>query len=191
MIRRLFLILAAGFVFVALAPPARADIITFDENGNGTWTDLFDNVTPLTGFTAADPTGGITTGSVLIYTLPFTFAVAAGDVRIWEDSAMTQLGDLVRFSDASGDFDPNTSSGAIQFILYSALGGVDLADVDLPTNIIPNDLGGVVETGGIFSFGDPSSILYQGTSDVPEPGTLLLVASGVAALVCSSCRKKR
>ncbi len=63
MTRRLFLILAAGFVFIALALPAQADIITFDENGNGTWTDLFGNVTPLTGFTAADPTGGITSRS--------------------------------------------------------------------------------------------------------------------------------
>ncbi len=186
--RRLLFVLTVSIAFVAFALPARADIITFDENGNLTWSGPYGNLTFL-GYQAPDPTLGVS-GDVLIYDLSFLgYAVGAGDVRIWEDPEMEHLGDVLRFSDASGNFDP-ASAGATQFIFYSALGGSDLADVGLPTSLIPNDGGGVVEIGGVFSYGDPTSFQYVGTSDVPEPGTLLLVVSGVAALVGFGWRKR-
>src|SRR6266446_8673203 len=74
----------------------------------------------------------------------------------------------------------------------------DLAETNgLPPFLLPIDSGGIAESGpeGTNSFtwapGGPWDNIYNGISDVPEPGALSLVALGAAAWFVAWRRSKR
>jgi hypothetical protein len=180
-------VFVAGVLFAAV--PASARLLTFDENGNGTWEDP--DPVSWNGFMAPDNTGGVA-GSVLFYMVPFA-PVPGGDVRIWEDASMTVLSDVLRFTDANGNHE--ITDWADRFIFYSDVGDADLADTGLPVNLqtVFYDGGGVVETGVEGGYRDfLYAAVYHGISDVPEPGSLAVVGVGVAsAFVLRRSRESR
>jgi hypothetical protein len=160
---------------------------TFDENGGGGL--------PFT--LGSDPSGGVTNGPVLIYTLPI--GVLSGDLFINEQAPnSSQVSDIVRFWNPLGN--PQQS----QIIFYSDFSAVDpadsFADSGLPSSNLSNFVGGYTEVGpegnnGViytaipFNPGsDPtgafSQIEYDIISDgsVPEPSSVSLVLVGAAAL---------
>jgi hypothetical protein len=155
--------------------------LTIDEFGPG-------NGIPFT--IGPDPSGGVTTSDVLIYTLPF--AVTPGDVILTEPGQTNgPNSDIVRFWNPTGI---NQS----EIIFYSDISGADTtgapADVGLPTQFQPivvtiPEVGPEDNNGAIYlaTPGLPGStsllpIQYNIISDVPEPGTGALLLSGVGLL---------
>ena len=135
-----------------------------------------------------DPSGGVTTSPVLIYTLPF--AVTPGDV------ILTELGqpngpnsDIVRFWNPTG-------INQTEIIFYSDFSTTDPADapadVGLPTQFFNpiriTEVGPEGNNGAIYNAlpGMPGStsapVQYNIISDVPEPSTGALLLSGVGLL---------
>jgi hypothetical protein len=161
-------------------------IISFDENGNGTWEDVSGNITPLTFGIGVPPSGGHAT---LYYEL--TAAITEGDLGVTEPSSTlsVQLSDLLRFS------------GYCVYV-YSDLpeaGQVgELADTGIPTQLLDNLLS-MTEEGSEGGWngvhytplsGQPGyieglegSLTYVFTSDVPEPTTIALLGLGALCLL--------
>ena len=138
-----------------------------------------------------DPSGGITTSPVLIYTLPF--AVTPGDVILTEPGQPNgPNSDIVRFWNPTGI----SQSEIIFYSDFSATDPADSpADVGLPTQLQPivitiPEVGPEGNNGALYiaSPGMPGStsapIQYNIISDtpVPEPGTGALLLSGVGLL---------
>ena len=160
--------------------------IFVDEFGNGSWSPIPTTSLAL-GFTVApDPSGGVT-GNVLIYFLPFQ--VTPGDIGLVEPGAPTGSGpsDLLRFFTPSG-------GGNSELIFYSDISPGDpadsLADSGLPSApnaILINESGPEGNNGAVFASANnapgtgPTEEIYHVISDVPEPGTavLLLASAGV------------
>jgi len=144
----------------------------FDENGNGTASLNGAAALPLAFGVEAEPASGIST---LFYVLPAI--VGSGDVRIWEDDTKTTLSDLLRFV---LDF------GTAKMYFFSGNSGPNdtaLADHGFPTTISPNDLGGIVEVNGQFTYNANGNI-YHGISDpvvdtrsVPDAGPTFALSS--------------
>ena len=158
-------------------------LVTIDENGNG---DI--NGTPLPWAVAPDPTGGVTTSPVLIYTLPFP--VTPGDVGLIEVNDPTRpLSDILRFVNVAG----TTQSELIFYSDFSASDPPDaLADTGLPNSpnaILIPEIGPEGNNGALWnpSPGLPGSnsagAAYNIISDVPEPGTASLLLSGFGFLL--------
>jgi hypothetical protein len=153
---------------------------TIDEFGGPT--------TSFPSFIGLDPSGGVA-GPVLIYTLPF--AVVAGDVILSEPGQPPRPdSDIIRFWNPTG---VNQS----ELIFYSDVSTTDPADapadVGLPTQfqsltIRINEVGPEGNNGAVYlaSPGMPGStsapVQYNIISDVPEPGILTLLFSGVGLL---------
>lgn len=173
----------AGGVAGGTADPLDPWFFEFDENGNGTINVNGTGFVPNPGAPMPDPTDPAGGKLVLTYMLPGI--VVNGDIRIWEDDSRTQIGDIIRFTDAAGNLGGATAD---RMIFYSDLGDNDWADTGLPSFIEPNDGGGVVENGfegGYRDFfwapGGPNDNVYHGISDVPAPGALALLGiSGLA-----------
>ena len=142
---------------------------------------------------APDPSGGITTSPVLIYTLPF--AVTPGDVILmdeWQPGLPGPNSDIVRFWNPTGI----NQSEIIFYSDFSATDPADApADVGLPTRLQPLTSVSITEVGPegnngvvyLATLGLPGSttfapIQYNIISDVPEPGTGALLLSGVGLL---------
>jgi hypothetical protein len=137
-----------------------------------------------------DPSGGVTTSPVLIYTLPF--AVTPGDVILTEPGQPNgPNSDIVRFWNPTGI----NQSEIIFYSDFSAADPADApADVGLPTQLQPivvtiPEVGPEGNNGAIYlaTPGLPGStsflpIQYNIISDVPEPGTGALLLSGVGLL---------
>ena|ERR1039458_2375246 len=140
-----------------------------------------------------DPSGGITTSPVLIYTLPF--AVTPGDVILmdeWQPGLPGPNSDIVRFWNPTGI----NQSEIIFYSDFSATDPADApADVGLPTRLQPLTSVSITEVGPegnngvvyLATLGLPGSttfapIQYNIISDVPEPGTGALLLSGVGLL---------
>src|ERR1017187_2205235 len=135
-----------------------------------------------------DPSGGVTTSPVLIYSLPF--AVTPGDVILTEIFNGPNS-DIVRFWNPTGI----NQSEIIFYSDFSAADPADApADVGLPTLLQPivvriAETGPEGNNGAVYlaAPGMPGStsflpIQYNIISDVPEPGTEALLLSGVGLL---------
>jgi hypothetical protein len=185
-------ILAVGFTAAIAATTAfgQTNIITVDEWGIGTF-----NGTPLLSGIATDPFSGIATMS---YTLPFPGV--RGDVVLDEPPVpASQHSDVLRFDGAGHLF---------FFSDFSAGSTIDPpdspADVGLPTQFLPPTLfflesgveGGVQGLFGyVPGFNDPGADsagpnLYNFISDIPEPGSLTLLACGLGIFGLSLRRRQ-
>jgi hypothetical protein len=173
-----------GFTLAVASSTSFAQlVVTIDEFGGS-------NGIPST--IGPDPSGGVTTSPVLIYTLPF--AVASGDVILTEPGQPNgPNSDIVRFWDPTGI----NQSEIIFYSDFSATDPADApADVGLPTQLQPlvvtiPEVGPEGNNGAIYlaTPGLPGSISfsiqYNILSDVPpvpEPGTGALLLSGVGLL---------
>jgi hypothetical protein len=173
---------------------AAATIISFDENGHGTWEDGSGSITPLIFGIGVPPAGGHPT---LYYEL--TAAIMEGDIVVDEPGTTgpgplsIEPSDLLRFS------------GYCVYV-YSDLpeaGEVgELADTGIPTQFLSNMLT-MAEEGSEGGWngvhytplpGQPGwieglegGVTYVFTSDVPEPATIALLGLGALSLL----RRKR
>jgi hypothetical protein len=176
-------LIISGLTLVASATTLFGQaLFTFDENGNGNF-----NGTPLPFTVGLDPSGGVTTSPVLIYSLPFS--VVPGDVGLVEPNDPTQrASDIIRF------FDPAGGNQSV-LIFYSDVSTADpadaLADSGLPfapNAILINEIGPEGNNGAFWAPapGLPGSnsagANYNFISDVPEPGTVALLLSGLGVL---------
>jgi hypothetical protein len=154
--------------------------INFDENGNGT-IDLGGGAVPNPGALLPDPSQ-VGNPLALTYFLGAGGPVVAGDLRVWEDFIGGTLGDVVRFTDATGSL---TSLAADRLIFYSLAGGGDLADTGLPGNVGAGNFADIVENGsGAFQFVAAGPNVYNGVSDGSlAPASVPAPASAWAGLV--------
>jgi PEP-CTERM motif len=157
-------------------------VITVDENGNGTFFNFAGVTTALPFGLGVDPFSGLTT---LVYTLPF--AGVRGDVLLGEVPGSIIPSDVLRFD------------GNFNLYFFSDASLTDppdsLADGGLPATLLPNfvfflETGPEAGPNGLFGynpgFADPGAntvgATYNFISDpgaVPEPGSLALLASGL------------
>lgn len=132
----------------------------------------------------------------ILYQLPFPLAFESGDVILAEPQGLPS--DLARFFNNLQDFGNGTGIGNLIF-MYSNIDSLpDSSDnIPIPTDRMFNvvtlpEVGpenGIQGTPYTASLLDGSSISYLLVSDVPEPSSILLVASGV--LVLATLRRKR
>jgi hypothetical protein len=200
-----FAVVSGLLVFVtgpAAAQQPFSVTITFDENGNGNLTNTNGFYDVLPWYLLNDPgPGGL--ANVLFYDTLTPPGLVAGDLLIYEpvdNKGAGILSDVLRF-------DPNPFNGGV--FVYSdnnEPGSGDLADVGFPTANYTNVLS-MIEVGGEgfngISYtpiaGQPGfvgnaagPVTYNFTSDVvPEPGTLLLLVSGLGALGVAAWRKRK
>jgi hypothetical protein len=192
--------LSVTAALLCLCRPARADIITADENGNATIMEHNGAVpagylppVPLT-FTIGQDTGPGGLANALIYTLPFGPGLfqgsAVGDVLV-TDGVGGPLSDVIRFNSTG-----NT------MIIYSAAPGSSLADVGFPSAFYGNQVT-VAEINGqitytaasIGEYGDRNGFppTYQITSDAPaptpEPSSMIIC--GIGGLILAGYYKWR
>jgi hypothetical protein len=184
-----------GFVAALLfaVRAGSAQVISFDENGKGTFGTVTLPVTP-----SSPPVYHL---AVLLGYVP-----TPGDVLVTEGANTAQLdSDLLRF-------DPNGNLTVFSDREATDLPPLDLADVGIPTPIaglpfitLPEtDLTGkpAVEGGinGLFGYmpgpgmpgGSPTGALgatYNFTSDVPEPASLSVLGIGACALLSRRGRR--
>jgi hypothetical protein len=173
-----------------------AQIFTFDEFGNITMNGGPDPV-PVPSQLMPDPSGGVTTSPVLVYTLPFQ--VSPGDVVLYEPNPAGNdiYSDVVRFWSPTG----SPTSEMIFYSDYSSADPPDApADTGLPTQLINpffiNEVGPEGNNGAVYTAaGGPGSnpavlVTYNIISDVPEPDTLALIAVGAGLLLFTLKRRQ-
>jgi hypothetical protein len=113
--------------------------------------------------------------------LPPGIFVVAGDVLVYDDPAMTILGDILRFPDMGG--------GVAHFVILLSDPG-DPIDTGLPppSGFQPNTFSMTEDAGGPTLYtAEPSAQVYdilsdsESVPDVPEPTTFFLVAMAAVA----------
>ena len=185
-------IIVLSFILAVSAGTLFAQPYSFDENGNGTrYIALNPYLLPFE--VAPDPSRGITTSPVLIYSLGEP--VVSGDVALMEPDGST-ISDLLRFFTPAG-------SVSSDVIFYSQVDNT-LAGVGIPYSANPVRISEVSPDtfwfpGGNQPGGTTLGVLpvwtifrYDITTAVPEPSSsaLLLVSTGVWLTAWSARRKK-
>jgi len=190
--------LLVTFIFGASRAQAAPIIIdtVVDENCHGTLNGFLGLETLPCAFTTDPGPGGL--AGAMTYNLLDPPGLVAGDVRIAEPG--TGFSDLIRFNPVVG--------GGSLFFYSDTDGGVDaLADIGLPTLLntnlvtLPEVSLGALGFGLIYqpTAGQPgfvagASVPVQYTfisdSPVPEPGTLVLVGSGLGAFIANRRRRR-
>jgi hypothetical protein len=176
-------VIVSSFTLALSASMLFAQPYSLDENGNGIQYIAF-NPFPLPSEVAPDPTGGITTSPVLIYSLGAP--VVSGDVALMEPDGST-IADLLRFFTPVGGENSDV-------IFYSQV-NTTLAGVGIPYSATPvkiNDVSPATvwdpdqnQPGATTLTALPvyESFQYTIYNIVPEPEpssmALLLVASGI------------
>ena len=163
--------------------------IQVDENGNGTLSNTGGFNGPLQFGLANDPgPGGLS--NVLTYDLSNPPGLTAGDVFITEPDLSNVVGDVIRFNPTQVIFG---DTGTLLF--YSAnFDGIDsLADtISPPGSNYPNTVT-ISEINGTGTYtptvgqpgyvsGAAGPVTYLFVSDVPEPASMALLATGLVAL---------
>jgi hypothetical protein len=183
--------IASSFILVVSASTLFAQPYIFDENGNGIQYVAY-NPYPLSFEVVPDPTGGITTSPVLIYSLGAP--VVPGDVALMEPDGST-VADLLRFFTPAG-----ANTGDV--IFYSRVNGT-LAGVGIPYSANPVEISegspatvwnpGIDQPGQTTWTALPVWTFFRYTiiTEVPEPSLtpLLFVGAGVWLKVWYSLRK--
>ena len=169
-------------------------LLTFDENGHATVSVNGGAATPLTGTLQTDPANS-QPGQPLALTYLLPEPVVSGDVKIIE--AGTTGSDWLRFTDNAGHIDGTATGAGARMLFYSEFEigetNADLADTGFPANLGTGRTTTIAEVGTEGSNGfdyqpggvpAPANNEYKGTSDavVPEPATVLLMASGLLGL---------
>ena len=189
----------AATVFVSMCawatPPNSITVNEFGTNSTQYWSGT---TSPLSWELGPDPTGGVTGQNVLIYNLPF--AGVAGDVLMNDTTEPTNASWNMMFPDYN-ILDVIRFDGNGHLIFYSD-GSVDGIEAPADTSVAPtlnallfpqviiNEIGIEGDNSAFYypTTGQPGSfasgyISYLFVSDVPEPGTLALAGSGLAALL--------
>ena len=148
-------------------------ILIFDENGNGQVSLNGGQFVPDPGLLGVDPLSGILG---LYYPLPE--GVVPGDVGVSEPNLPSVLSDGLRFENGLFGFN------AVMFYFSdNSDGGDALADTGFPDGFpccIVEEQGGEGMNGFFYA---PGGNIYIGISDnVPEPGTLVMLGTGVLGL---------
>jgi hypothetical protein len=190
-VKNVLKVFAVVLLFVPMVALSQNWLVTIDEFGNGSYTTN-GVTTTFTGVLEPDPSGGLS-GNVLVYTLPFSFAIA-GDFYMTnsaEPLPLSTASDVVRF------WGPN------HVIFYSDTNGVDaLADTGLPHFLMSTNIGlpeigaegdyqyairqaqyagGIWDPGWVGPLGGGGpTVTYEFISDVPEPSVLALAGTGLA-----------
>jgi hypothetical protein len=185
-------LLSIAFIAVLAlsAGPLFAQPYSFDDNGNGIQLIAL-NPYPLPFSVAPDPTGGITSSDVLIYSLGAP--VVSGDVALMEPDATTVF-ELLRF------YTP-TPGGNSDVIVYAQPNGT-LAGVGIPSPVNPVNIPeltpdtiwepGQNQPGATTLFALPVYESFRYTIiTAPEPSSLALLLIGAGILSAAwGCRRK-
>jgi hypothetical protein len=122
--------------------------------------------------------------------------VGAGTVLVYDNTAMTILGDAIRFTNAAGSL----TGAADRMIYYSDTGDPVKADTGFPSTIFAGPNAKILETGAEntnsngFQYVAPSGNVYNGLSDgvlVPEPPTIIPAAIGAVLGLGAYFRRRR
>jgi hypothetical protein len=199
---RLFLLLAFLVSIMPQASNAQGFSVTIrvNENGQGLFTNTSGFVSTLpVSFQTDNGPGGF--ANALTYSLLNPPGLTAGDLLLSE-SAGGAISDVIRFNPTENC---NGSIGCLVF--YSDnLDGIDsLADIGLPTarytntvsfaEIGPEGNNGLTYTplagqpGFVAGSDGPVTYVLQSDSSVPEPSSILLLGTGLGALIVV-CRNR-